>query len=271
MNIPIEDNFTDVIGKAQCGLRLDDAALAERAGISVGEVQALKYGKVDESAMRKVATVLSIGGDALLALAQGSYIPRGIPEIEGLAHCNTVFGDMTVNSFVVWDPASREAAFFDTGADGDPMLDTARKHNLNVTQILLTHTHGDHVLDLDRLKERTKARAYVCEKEPLDGAESFAPGRAFAIGKLTVETRLTSGHSAGGITYFICGLSVPLAIVGDSIFAGSMGGGMVSYDDALRNSREQILTLPDETVLCPGHGPLTTVGEQKRANPFFAI
>ena len=53
------------------------------------------------------------------------------------------------------------------------------------------------------------------------------------------------------------------------MFAGSMGGGLVSYEDALRNTREQILSLPDDTILCPGHGPLTTVGEEKRHNPFF--
>jgi glyoxylase-like metal-dependent hydrolase (beta-lactamase superfamily II) len=53
------------------------------------------------------------------------------------------------------------------------------------------------------------------------------------------------------------------------MFAGSMGGGMISYADALRTNREQILSLPDETILAPGHGPLTTVGEQKRRNPFF--
>jgi glyoxylase-like metal-dependent hydrolase (beta-lactamase superfamily II) len=66
------------------------------------------------------------------------------------------------------------------------------------------------------------------------------------------------------------GLSRSLAIVGDAMFAGSMGGGMVSYDEALRTNRQEILTLPDETIICAGHGPLTTVGEQKWANPFFA-
>jgi glyoxylase-like metal-dependent hydrolase (beta-lactamase superfamily II) len=270
MPIPIEDTFTDIIGKAQRGLGIDDDTLASAAQISVQELQELKSGTVNEGALLKVASALSVSPDALLVLAQASYIPADVPEIDGLAHLNTAFEDMTVNSFVVWDPASREAAFFDTGADGQPMLDVAAQHNLKVTQILLTHTHGDHILDLDRLKEKTKARAYVCEKEPLDGAESFAPGQAFAIGQLTVETRLTSGHSAGGVTYFIRGLARPVAIVGDSIFAGSMGGGMVSYADALRNNREQILTLPGETIICPGHGPLTTVGEQKAANPFFA-
>src|SRR5439155_1351332 len=58
--------------------------------------------------------------------------------------------------------------------------------------------------------------------------------------------------------------------VGDSLFAGSMGGGNVSYDDALRNNLEKILTLRDETIICPGHGPMTTVGEEKQHNPFFA-
>jgi glyoxylase-like metal-dependent hydrolase (beta-lactamase superfamily II) len=72
------------------------------------------------------------------------------------------------------------------------------------------------------------------------------------------------------VTFFVGGLVQPIAIVGDSIFAASMGGGMVSYADAVRNNREQVLTLPDATILCSGHGPLTTVGEQKTANPFFA-
>ena len=72
------------------------------------------------------------------------------------------------------------------------------------------------------------------------------------------------------MTYVIEGLKRPVAIVGDSLFAGSMGGGSVSYEDALQNNLKKILTLPDETMLCPGHGPMTTVGEEKVHNPFFA-
>lgn len=271
MNIPLEDSFTDIIGKAQRGKGLADSTLAQQANVSLEELQQLKSGTVDESILRKVASILSLGGDSLLALAHGTYIPATVGNIEGLAQFNTVFEDMTVNSYVVWDPESREAAFFDTGADGQPMLNLTEKEGLKLRQIFLTHIHGDHILDLDRLKEKTGARAFVCKLEPLDGAEPFAPGDTFKIGNLTVQTLLTSGHAAGGITFFIQGLAKPLAIVGDSIFAGSMGGGIVSYSDALRNNREKILTLPDETVICPGHGPLTTVGEQKRANPFFTV
>ena len=270
LNIPLEDNFTDIIAKAQRGLSLKNEALATRSGASVLEIENLKSGTLDEGVLRRVAKALGLGAEALWALAESRYKPTPVKEPEGLACLNSAFDDMTVNSFVVWDPSTKEAAFFDTGADGQPMLDFAARHGLEVKQIFITHIHTDHVFDLDRLIEKTGAQAWVCEKEPLAGAESFHAERAFQIGSLTVETRLTSGHAAGGVTYFIEGLAKPIAVVGDAMFAGSMGGGMVSYADALRNNREQILTLPDTTIICPGHGPLTTVGEQKHANPFFA-
>ena len=270
LSSPLEDNFTDIIAKAQRGLSLSNEALAIRSGASVLEIENLKRGRLDESALRRVAHALGLRAEALWALAESRYKPALVEEPEGLACFNSVFDDMTVNSFLVWDPSTKEAAFFDTGADGQPMLDFAAHHELKVKQIFITHIHTDHVFDLDRLMEKTGAQAWVCEKEPLAGAESFAAGRTFYIGSLTVETRLTSGHAAGGVTYFIQGLSKPVAVVGDSMFAGSMGGGMVSYADALRNNREQVLTLPDTSIICSGHGPLTTVGEQKHANPFFA-
>jgi glyoxylase-like metal-dependent hydrolase (beta-lactamase superfamily II) len=270
LTIPLEDNFTDVIGKAQRGLSLTEKTLAERAGVTLSQIHALKHGVVEEAALAKVAVVLGLGAKALHDLAQGHYRPTATPDLEGLALFNSVFEEMTVNSFLVWDPATREAALFDTGTDGQPMLDFAASHGLVIRQIFITHAHIDHVFDLDRLVEKTGAHAFVGEKESLEGAESFVPGRSFSLGRLTIGTRLTSGHSPGGITYVVQGLALPVAIVGDSMFAGSMGGANISYADALRNNREQILTLPDETMICPGHGPFTTVGEQKTANPFFA-
>src|SRR6266545_1259477 len=90
------------------------------------------------------------------------------------------------------------------------------------------------------------------------------------VNRHKLDVQLIWGHSQGGMTYVVAGLARPVAIVGDSLFAGSMGGGNVSYADALRNNLEKILTLPDETIICPGHGPMTTVGEEKQHNPFFA-
>jgi len=150
------------------------------------------------------------------------------------------------------------------------MLRVATRENLTIKMILLTHAHSDHVADLPRLREETGAQVFAPAREPVPGAERIEEGKRFRLGKIDIDTRLTWGHSPGGITYVVHGLARPVAIVGDSLFAGSMGGGNVSYDDALRNNLEKILALPDETVICPGHGPITSVGEEKKHNPFFA-
>jgi len=267
--ISLEDNFNDIIGKAQRGLQLADEQLAREAGVSLSELGSAKAGTFDEGVVRKLAPVLKLGVDALVASGKQSWYPKDPGEISGLACFNTPYGDITVNSFLVWDPQSNNAVFFDTGADASEMLNLVSQRKLRAQMILLTHTHPDHVADLGRLRSVTRAAAFVSRQEPVDGAETFDAGHRFVVGNLQIETRQTSGHSRGGITYVIHGLKRPIAVVGDSIFAGSMGGGAVSYSDALRNNREKILTLPDETVLCPGHGPLTTVGEEKQHNPFF--
>jgi len=270
MILPLEDNFNDVIGKAQRGLKLADAELAHRADISEIELDRAKKGEFEEALVRQLAVALQLGPDALVALGKQAWRPLNQGTIEGLAVFTSVYGDMTVNSFAAWDAEARIGVFFDTGADSTEMLNDGAQRRSKVGAILLTHTHPDHIADLARMIASSDATAWVCELEPTPGASTFAAGKRFSIGKLEIETRQTSGHSPGGITYVISGLNRPIAIVGDSIFAGSMGGGAVSYADALRNNREQILTLPDETILCPGHGPLTTVGEEKVHNPFFA-
>jgi glyoxylase-like metal-dependent hydrolase (beta-lactamase superfamily II) len=150
------------------------------------------------------------------------------------------------------------------------MLRLAAKEKLSIKMILLTHAHADHVADLPRLREETGASVYVSERESIPGAEPIEEGKHFHLGKLDIDTRLTWGHSQGGMTYVVTGLARPVAIVGDSLFAGSMGGGNVSYEDAVGNNLKKILTLPNETIICPGHGPMTTVGEEKIHNPFFA-
>lgn len=269
---PLEDTAGDIVSKAQRGLKWDDATLSERSGVSIALIQSVcAGGGGGEDVLGALAGALGLNAEALLALAGGRYAPAVIPEIEGLRAFNSPFDDMTVNSYLVWDPATREAAIFDTGSDGQPMLDFASGHGLGVKAIFLTHTHTDHIFDLDRLVEKTGAHVWTGDREPVAGAESFSAGREFKIGGLRVETRLTSGHSKGGITYVIGGLARPVAVVGDAVFAGSMGAGRVSYDEALRSNRSEILSLPDDTVICPGHGPLTTVGEQKISNPFLAL
>ncbi len=270
MKIPIEDNAGDIIGKAQRGLGISDSQLAERAGVSAESVKQMREGNLMEEELGKVAPMLGLDASSLIKLARNEWEPEVIEAIDGLALFNTTYEDMRVNAYLVWDLASRDAIAFDTGADCTEMLRRAARENLNIKFIMLTHSHPDHVADLERLRNETGAIIYISEHESARGAETIAEGEYFRAGALQTEARLTSGHSPGGITYYITGLARPVAIVGDSIFAASMGGGSVSYSDALQNNREQILTLPEETVLCPGHGPLTTVAKEKRENPFFA-
>ena len=266
--IPLEDTFTDILGKAQRGLKLTDEQLATRAGVTVAELGRVKSGAVEEEILRRTAGTLQLGKDALITSAKKAWQP-GPVAVDGLAQFNTPYEDMTVNSYLVWDPKSKEAVAFDTGATCAPMLECARSEGVKIKLILLTHTHTDHIIDLARLKNETGAPAFVCALEPTAGAENFSAGKSFSVGSLQIGSRQTSGHSVGGITYVIAGLARPVAVVGDAIFAGSMGGGAVSFTDALASNRQQILTLADQTVICPGHGPLTTVGEEKVHNPFY--
>lgn len=269
--IPLEDTAADIIGKAQRGLQISDSQLAERAGMAVDQIRSARDGALtDEAIVHAIAPVLRLHPDSLLKLSRNQWTPEQVPQIDGLAQFNTTYGDMTVNAYLVWDPKSREAAAFDTGADCREMIKRAAVEDLSFTMILLTHAHPDHIEDLDRLRADTGAPVYVPENEPVPDATVIGEGDEFELGSLSIETRLTSGHSPGGLTFVIRGLARPVAIVGDSMFAASMGGGAVSYEDALRNNLEKILTLPDETIVCPGHGPLTSVGKEKRENPFFA-
>lgn len=266
----LEDTFSDVVGKAQRGLGLDDRALARKAGVSEEVIARLKSGCFDEAGLVAVGGALGLDRGALVALGKGEYPIAEGTGVAGIETFTSAFDGMWVNSYLVWNPAAMTGIVFDSGTDCGPLLAFLAEHRIRVPLILLTHTHDDHVADLVRLREGTGAHVFVSAAEPLDGCETFSGDHRFKIGGLEVGTRATTGHSAGGTTYAISGLERPVAVVGDALFAGSMGGGFFSYTDALRTNREAIFTLPDETVLCPGHGPRTTVGHEKKHNPFFA-
>src|SRR5438552_18398162 len=121
MNIPLEDNFSDVIGKAQRGLEISDSDLAEKARLDANTIRKLRSGHFDELALFRVAPVLGLGARALNDLAQNEY-RAAAREIDGLAVFNTPFHDMRVNAFLVSDPKSRQASAFDTGSDCRPIL-----------------------------------------------------------------------------------------------------------------------------------------------------
>jgi hydroxyacylglutathione hydrolase len=272
MAIPLEDTVEDIIGKAQRGLGLDDEALAKQLRISAYELSVAKEVKdAPPEALHQLAAALELDGPALQDIAEGKYTPVVRPPEPGFFMATTRYGDMQVNAYLVWDKETLLAAVFDTGGDATPLVEEIKKRRLRLQDVYLTHTHADHIAELDRLCEKVGGSSgiHVPAAEKLDGAVPFQPGLTFSLGRLHIETRDTSGHSAGGTTYHIHGLDAPLAIVGDALFAGSTGGIKSGYHAALKRIRENILSGQDNTVLAPGHGPLTTVKQEKEHNPFF--
>jgi glyoxylase-like metal-dependent hydrolase (beta-lactamase superfamily II) len=192
------------------------------------------------------------------------------------------------NCFLVGCPETKEALVVDPGDDAEEILGRAEELGLSVKAIVLTHGHVDHVCAAPAVKEATGAEILLhADDVPLleHGREmaamfgwfvsrsptadrTIAEGDEVKAGTLSFRVLHTPGHSPGGI----CLVGDSCAFVGDLIFAGSIGrcdlpGG--SERVLLKAVREKIFTLPDETVLYPGHGPETTVGEEKASNPFF--
>lgn len=272
--IELEDYFEDVIGKTLKGTGMADGVLSFLTNVETDVISQLKEGEFDEAAVRAIAPSLGLDADSLVELANRSWRPEPVA-LDGLEQFNTVFDPdpddmMTVNAYLIWDPATKEAALFDTGANADSALAKAKELGVEIKTLFITHTHIDHIIDREKVIAACPGiRVLVNGREAVAGAERFSAGDSFSIGTLRVTTRLTWGHSPAGTTYVVNGLARPVAIVGDALFAQSMGGGVISFRDALETNREQIFTLEDHTVVCPGHGPMTSVGEEKAHNPFF--
>src|SRR5436190_157882 len=187
MSIPLEDNVSDIIGKAQRGLGISDSQLAERSGVSAERIRKIRDGDFGDDAVERVAPVLKLNPAALRKLATGKWIAESVSEIEGLAQFNTTYHDMTVNAYLIWDPATREAVAFDTGADCSEMLRCLLEKRLTVKLILLTHAHPDHVADLGRLRKKTAAPVCISEQEVEEGVDAIAEGKRFRVGSLEIE------------------------------------------------------------------------------------
>src|SRR5687767_9014063 len=211
--IPLEDNFNDVINKTQRGLKIPDADLAQHAEVSLEDLAAVKGGEPLDAVIRRVARPLKLSADALEALAHKRWYPQ-LPDFpQGFAAFNTAYEDMTVNSYLIWDPRDRLAASFDTGATCQAMLDLISTEKLTLRYIFLTHTHEDHVADLTRLASETKGEVWASELEPAPhpDAKTFKENAHFHVGALAIKTLFTPGHSPGQTTFFVTGLSWPIA------------------------------------------------------------
>ncbi len=271
----LEDHLGDIIAKGRAASGVSAQDVAKAAGLSEAEFAALEEtGRSPRPVnFQAVAAALGLNAAKLERIAKG-WLPAA-PDLSlwrELRQITTSADGLTVHCYLVWDESSREAALFDTGWDAAPIFKLIEENDLTPRHLFLTHLHQDHVAAMGNIREKfPKLHLHTSSKtappQNRNRANDFTH-----CGSLRITNRDTPGHAEEGVTYIVGGWpedAPHAAIAGDAIFAGSMGRGKQSWDLARQKVREQIFSLPAETLICPGHGPLTTVGEEKANNPFF--
>jgi hydroxyacylglutathione hydrolase len=199
-------------------------------------------------------------------------------------------GPLHCNCSIIGDEKTYEAMVIDPGDNVQKILDIVHKHNLRVKQIVITHAHIDHVGGAMKLRAVTGApillnqhdyallkmldmqAAWIGVSSPgeVEIDRSITTGETVTAGSYTADVLHTPGHSEGSICLYFP--TEKKLIAGDTLFAGSIGrtdlpGG--SMQKIMRSLHQTVLALPDDTVVVPGHGPLTTIGEERESNPFL--
>jgi glyoxylase-like metal-dependent hydrolase (beta-lactamase superfamily II) len=207
------------------------------------------------------------------------------PRVRVEATADRQFG---TNSYLVEDEETRDAVVIDANLEPELMVELVARRGCTVRAVLLTHTDIDHIAGLERLRQEfgnVPVAVHEAEREVVaDGrslrsefarplpsftnVELLVPGQAYRVGSLEFEVMHTPGHSPGGVTLAIGNL----LFTGDALFAGSIGRSDFSNSDGralLEGIRSQLLTQPDDFLVFSGHGPVTTIGQERRYNPFL--
>jgi len=280
--VALEDEFCDIVKKARKGTGQTIAGAAETAQLRKDDWESLEQGPraPSEHEVYAMAQTLALRAEALSAVSIGGWVPQPSPEWVS-ALVVTVLGDIggyEVKGYVLVDPQTKQAVFIDTAYNAEAMLAVLEERQATLTGVCLTHGHMDHAGGLDRIVSEWPVPVYLGEgdfpllpwKPPKDTVVVPEDGRIIAAGDLKVECLATPGHTPGGICYRVQSQGRALCFVGDTLFAGSVGGSnpLSLYAEHLASVRGRVLQWDPDTVLLPGHGPPTTVKEERVTNPF---
>lgn len=214
----------------------------------------------------------------------------GLSENRRMIHKILSVGRLQCNCSIIGDETTHEAMVIDPGDDIENILAVIRQHKLEVKQIVITHAHIDHVGGAMKLRALTGAPILLNQNDhallkmldvqaawigvaPPDQVAidaSIGDGDLLRAGKLEASVMHTPGHTEGSVCLYFP--AEKLLIAGDTLFARSIGrtdlpGG--SYKKIIHSLQDRVMTLPDETVVIPGHGQRTTIGEEREENPFL--
>jgi glyoxylase-like metal-dependent hydrolase (beta-lactamase superfamily II) len=279
MYMELEDEFGDIVGKARRGQEIEPGDLAQRVGLTEAEIHSIENYELtpDTNSIRQLAQILGVHPERLQASAEKSFFPlypTGRP-CEDLHVEMLVLGeDFLMNGYVLGCKETGKGAVVDPGFDAEKLLKAIESANLEIELILLTHGHADHIGALSEISQATEAPALINKADmPLLGGlntkieGNLVEGETVAVGNQEFVVRSTAGHTAGGMSL----IHREVAFVGDALFAGSLGGtkNIGDYEQQRRAVSQNLLSLDEGVTLYPGHGPATTVGEERANNPFF--
>lgn len=274
---PLEDELGDVLEKAirLSGLSVGD--LSARADVSVDKIQdALdyRYDELSPAELDRLAPALGLAPAGLRELASGRY---PLPIVSGLPFClhplRSAHGLGTANAYLVTDCRGGEGVLFDTGPDPVRLRRMWPAGVTRLAAVFLTHAETEHIGALAEVRRLfAPASVFAPAGAGLAGTAGLADGSRMECAGYSVETLATPGHAEAHNAYLVrvprAPHAAPLLVCGDLLFAGSIGGGYF----CARRQREQVARvlrdLPANTVLAPGHGPLTTIGHERAHNPF---
>jgi glyoxylase-like metal-dependent hydrolase (beta-lactamase superfamily II) len=278
--MPLEDDLCDIIKKARTGLKLSVGDVARLTGLPGADITALERGDQlhDRAELRAIANVLGLRLTSLEQIVLEKWLPQPLPMMPGIETVQGEINGYGVKGYIVHDGG--EAVLVDTAYNAEMMIEILESRRLRLVGICLTHGHADHAEGIQQLVTRWPVPVYLGAEDLTllhwkPSEKQLAPpdhGRSIVVGRLSIRCLATPGHTPGGICYRVEMPWGPVSFVGDTLFAGSIGRSNPAqlYHTHLESVRRHVLTLPQDCLLLPGHGPGTTVREELDHNPFYA-